>query len=91
MDKAQAPRGKITLLVIEAISLRLKSTASMKGIIKHVSGLIKFYIERKSEAKFQLTGEDSVVLLRDYLESLAERCRAVPAAQNMPFLYDPRR
>ena len=52
----------------------------MKGIIKHVSGLIKFYIDTIDESKSQLTGEGSVILLRDYLESLAERSRTVPAA-----------
>ena len=79
MYKEHVPKGEITLLIIEAISLRAKSTAAMKGVINRVSGLVSFYLETREESKFQLTGEDSVVILRDYLESLAERGRTVLA------------
>ena len=79
MYKAQVPNGKITLLVIEAISLRAKSAPAMKGIAKHVSGLVRFYLGHRDETQFQLTGPESVVLIHDYLESVAERGRTVPA------------
>ena len=80
MYKAQVPKDKITLLVIEAISVRAKSTSTLKGIIKHVSGLLKHYIEVREETKVELTGDQSVVLIHDYLESLDERGRTVPAS-----------
>ena len=79
MYKAQVPKDKITLLVIEAIALRAKSTAAMKNVAKHVSALVRFYLETRDGTKFQLTGDDSLILLYDYLESLAERGRTVPA------------
>ena len=82
MYKAQAPNGKITLLIIGAISSRAKSTAKMKGVVNHVSGLVTFYLDTREVSKFQFTGEESVVLLHDYLESLAERGRTVPATAN---------
>ena len=80
MYKAQVPKDKIALLVIEALSLRAKSTATMEGIVKHVSGLVLFYLDTREESKVQLAGGDSLVLIHDYLESLAERGRTVHAA-----------
>ena len=79
MYKEQVPKDKITLLVIEAISVRAKSSATLKSVAKHVSGLVRFYLETRDESKFQLTGDDSLILLHDYLESLAERGRTAPA------------
>ena len=79
MYKAQVPKGKITLLVIEAISVRAKSSATLKSVAKHVSGLVRFYLETRDESMSQRTGDDSLILLHDYLDSLAERGRTVPA------------
>lgn len=78
---ANVPQGKLALLVIEAISVRAKSTSAMKTIVRFVAGLVKFYLEVRQETKVELTGPQSLVLLRDYLESLAERGRAVPAEE----------
>ena len=80
MYKAQVPKGKITLLVIDALSVRGKSAETMKGIANHASGLVQYYMDTREESKVQLTGRDSVVLIRDFLESLAERGRTVPAS-----------
>ena len=82
MYKAQVPKGKIALLAIEALSLRAKSTSAMRGIANRVTGVVRFYVEMRAcepESKVDLTGEQAVVLIRDYLESLAERGRTVPA------------
>ena len=73
MYSAQDPKDKISLLVIEALSLRGRTHTALKSIIKHVSGLVRFYLEARKETKCELTGEHSVVLLHDYLASLAER------------------
>ena len=80
MYKAQAPKGKIILLVIDALSARAKSTPTMKGVAKHASGLAQYYLDTREEPKVQLAGEDSLVLIRDYLESLTERGRTVPSS-----------
>ena len=80
MCKAQVTNDKITLLVIKATSLRAKSTAAMKAIINHVYVIIRFYLDVRQETKVELTGDQSAVLLRDYLEPLAERVRTVPSA-----------
>ena len=80
MYKAQAPNDKIVLLAIDALSMRAKSTSTMKGIAKHVSGLAQFYLDTREESNVQLTGDDSLILIRDYLESLSERGRTVPAS-----------
>ena len=73
MYKADVPKGKIILLVIDALSLRDKSTATMKGIARHASGLVQYYLDTREETKVQLTGSDSLVLIHDYPESLAEQ------------------
>ena len=61
---------------------RCKSPASTRGAIRKVSGLILFFLDTRDDSKpgITLTGDTSVVLLRDYLESVAERGRTVPGA-----------
>ena len=73
MYKGQVPNGEIALLVIWAVSLRAESETTMKSIAKHVAGLVRFYREVRDEAMVELTGEQSVVAIRDYAESLDER------------------
>ena len=68
------------MLVIEAAAVRSKSLISTKAVAKHVRGPLKFYLDTRDESACKLTGEPSLVLLHDYLESLAERGRAVPWA-----------
>ena len=80
MYNAGVPKDKITLLVIEALSVRAKSTSTMKGVVKHVAGLVQYYLDTREESKEQLTGDDSLILIHDYLESLTERGRTVPAS-----------
>lgn len=53
-----------------------KSAASTEGIVKHVSGLVRFYMGNREETQFQLKGRHSVILIRDYVESVAGRGRA---------------
>ena len=76
--KAHVPKGKVALLVIDPC-LRAKSKETMEELARHVSDVVRFYLEARAESKVRLTGGDSVVLIRDYVESLAERGRAVPA------------
>ena len=78
--QSTGPDGEIALLAIEAIALREKSAAAMRGIPKHVSCLVRFYLDIRDDTKAELTGEQSVALLRDYLESLDERGRTAPSS-----------
>ena len=79
MRTSGIPNEKMDLLVIEAITTRPKSVASAKPIAKHVKGLIQFYLDTRKEISITLTCESSMVLIRDYLESLTERGRTVPS------------
>ena len=49
-------------------------------MLKRVKGLIRFYRDTREENAVTLNGESSLVVLRDFHESLAERGRAVPGA-----------
>ena len=80
MYKANDPQGKIALLAIEAISVRAKSACAMKTIAKHVADAVRFYLGARQETNVEVTGPQSLAILRDYIEPLAERGRAVPAA-----------
>ena len=80
MYNAGFPKGKIALLDIEALSVRAKSTSTMKGVFKHVAGLAQYYLDTREDSKAQLTGGDSLILIHDYLESLTERGRTVPSS-----------
>ena len=82
MYNAGVPKGKIAPLAIEALSARAKSTSTMKGVIKHVAGLERYYLDTRDETKAQLTCGDSLILIRDHLESLMERDRT--ARPNSP-------
>ena len=78
-DSQIAPGGT-TLLIIEAATSRAKSVNSAKTVIKHVKGLIHFYLDARNESAATLTGEWAVSLLRDFLEFLRGRGRTVPSA-----------
>ena len=76
-------KKRITSLTLEALTQRRKSPASTRGVIKNVSGAIQFFLDTRDEADpagFTLTGEASVALLHDYLESVADRGCTVPGA-----------
>ena len=77
---SQIPGDKTTLLVPETGTTRPKSLASTKSILRHVSGLIQYYLDAWSETSVTLTGESPLVLVHDYLESVAERGRTAPSA-----------
>ena len=79
MYKAQAPKDKIVLLVIDSLSVRAKSASTMKGIAKNASGLVQYYLGAREESNVELTGNDSLTLTHDYLESMDERWRTVHA------------
>ena len=61
---------------------RRHSPASTSGVIRNLSGVIRFLLETRDGSKpgITLAGDTSVVLLRDYLQSVEERARAVPGA-----------
>ena len=80
MYSTQAPKQRVIQLVIEAVTLRAKSLATIRGVVKHASAIVRFYIEVSADDGVELTGGKSIVLIRDYLESLAERGRTVPGA-----------
>ena len=80
---AKLNKERIASLTLEALAHRRKSPAAARGVIKNASGLIQFPIDSRGESHPEgvaLTGDASVVLLRDYLESVADRCRTVPGA-----------
>ena len=73
---AKLNRERVTALTLEALMQRRKLPASTRGVIRNVSGLIKFFLENRGESNpsgVTLTGESAVVLLHDYLESVAGR------------------
>ena len=70
---------KTSILAIEALNSRSKSIATTKAIVKHIRGLLGYFFELKMESEVALAGEHSIILLHDYLESLADRGRTVPA------------
>ena len=76
----QVPKQRIIQLVIETVTLRAKSLATMRGVIKNARAIVRFYIETSADTGIELTGEKSIVFLHDYVESLAERGRTVPGA-----------
>ena len=68
---------------------RCKSPASTRGVVENVSGLIQFFLDPRGESNpdgITLTGEASVVLLRGYLESFADRGRTVPGDVKTPLI-----
>ena len=78
--KTGVAKERITVLTLEAVMQHSKSVAGAKSTIKNVAGLVRFFRDFRSEENATLTGEASLVLLRDYLEQAASRGRTVPAA-----------
>ena len=71
---------KKKILIVDAVTSRAKSVNSAKSITKRANGLINFYLDTRSESAVTLTGERSVVLIRDCLDSLEERWVDVTAS-----------
>lgn len=67
------------LLAIQGLSVRAKSASPMKGASNRVAGLARRLPDTHEETKAQLKDGDSLVLIRDYVESLMERGRTAPA------------
>ena len=85
--RAKLNRERITALTLEALMQRCKSPASARNIANHVGALVKFFLDTRDESNpsgCSLTGEGSVVLLRDFLESAADRGGTVPGAVKSP-------
>ena len=80
---AKLNKERITALTIEALTRRCKSPDSTHAAIKNVSELLQFFLDARGEPNpdgVTLTGDSSVVLLRDYLESVSDRGLSVPGA-----------
>ena len=78
--ESQIPDDKVTLHALEAATTRSTSLESTKSNARHVTGLIHRYLDKRGETPVTLTGDSSLVLVRDLLESLAERGRTVHSA-----------
>ena len=81
--KTNLNKGRIVALTFEALMRRCKSPASTRGVVRNVKGLITFPLENRDDENptgFTLTGESSVALFHDYIESTADRGRTVPGA-----------
>ena len=81
--KTNLNKERIVAITIDALTQRCKSPASTRGVIRNVNGLIDFFLENRNDGNppgFTLTGENSAVLLRDYIESAAGRGLEVPGA-----------
>ena len=57
-----------------------KSEASTKSTIANVSGLFRYIVDFPPDGGVALTGDSSIVLIRDCLEHAATRGRTAPAA-----------
>ena len=66
---SRAPKGEIVRISIEAIDVRAKSPSARRSIIKRAPSLIGFYLDDLGDANVELAGDQSLVLVRDYLES----------------------
>ena len=83
---AKLDKERIAALAIGALMHRCESPPPTHGVIKNVSGVMQFFLDTRGEANpgITLTGDTSAVLLRDYLESVADRGRTVPGAVKNP-------
>ena len=62
---------------------RRKSPAATRNIVKNFGSIVQFFLDTRDETNpsgCSLTGEGSVILLRDFLESFDDRGRTVPGA-----------
>ena len=59
------PEEELSLLAIESVATRSKSTASTNAILRHVNGLLQFYLDTRIETSVTLTGVSSLVLIHD--------------------------
>ena len=80
LRKSGVAKERITDLTIEAVMQHYKSAAITTSAIKDATVIVRYCIDFRPDEKVALTGESSLVLIRDYLEQAATRGRTVPAA-----------
>ena len=79
LRKTGVAKERMTVLTLEAVMQHCKSVAGAKSTTKNVAGLVRFFLDSRSDENVTLTGESSLVLIHDYLEQAASRGRTVPA------------
>ena len=77
--KTGVAKERIITLTLEAVMQQCKSVSKTKHTVKNVTGLVRYFLDFRSDEKVTLTGESSLVLIRDYLEQTAARGRTAPA------------
>ena len=85
-------KGRIAALAIEALTQRRNSPASTRNVVKIAIALVQFFLDTRADPNpsgSSLTGECSAALLRDYLESVADRGRNVPGDVKSPLITRP--
>ena len=65
-------------IALKALKGRLKTISSIKSALNHVSGFVSFLWDNSMGDTATLTGEGSVLALRDYFESLHVRGQSAP-------------
>ena len=78
--RAGVAKERIIILTLEAVMQQCKSVSNTKSTVKNVSGLVRYFLDFRSDEEVTLTGESSLVLIHDYLEQAASRGRTVPAS-----------
>ena len=85
--KANVSQGVIALLVFGAISVRGKSKSTMETVVRVVDGLVMFRLKARRKTNAELTGPQSVFLLRRYIGPVANRGRAVLEDSEGAFVF----
>ena len=73
LRKSGVPKGRITALTTEVVTQQCESAASAKCTTDPVSGLVRYFVDFRSDEQVILTGDSSPVLIRDYLEQADAR------------------
>ena len=55
MKDTNIPDDKVSLLVLEAVTARAKSVAPTRNVLRHVDGLLQFYLDARSESNITLS------------------------------------
>ena len=79
-SKIRVSRERLIVHAIEAIMQHCKTASIARLDIENVDGLARYFIDTRATDNLSLTGENSVVSIRDYLDQAADIGRAVPAS-----------
>lgn len=73
LRKSGVSTGRANALTIDDVAQQCKSASIANSAAKRVAGLVRFFIDFRTDGQVAFSGESPLVIIRDYIEQAASR------------------